>query len=146
MRLYVESLLPCGADLAWDKVQNSELLQEVAAPLVSIRPLPGEEFPERWCMGPPLQVRSFLLGWLPLGTRKLRFERIDPQARSARVAGQDIVADYMVVALGAELAPETIPGLAASASFSTTDLSMSTSPLFCFFFGYAAGFELTNQS
>lgn len=29
-----------------------------------------------------------------------------------RVAGQEIAADYMVVALGAELAPETIPGLA----------------------------------
>ncbi len=49
-------------------------------------------------------------------------ERIDPQARSARVAGRDIVADYMVVALGAELAPETIPGLAeAGHNFYTLD-------------------------
>ena len=39
-------------------------------------------------------------------------ERIDPQARSARVAGRDIATDYMVIALGAELAPEAIPGLA----------------------------------
>jgi len=39
-------------------------------------------------------------------------ERIDPQARTARVAGRDIAADYMVVALGAELAPELVPGLA----------------------------------
>jgi sulfide:quinone oxidoreductase len=36
-------------------------------------------------------------------------ERIDPQARSVRVAGKDIVADYMVVALGAEL-PGIGPG------------------------------------
>ena len=49
-------------------------------------------------------------------------ERIDPQTRSARVAGQDISADYMVVALGAELAPETIPGLAeAGHNFYTLD-------------------------
>lgn len=41
-------------------------------------------------------------------------ERIDPQARSVRVNGRDIAADYLVVALGAELAPETIPGLAAA--------------------------------
>lgn len=41
-------------------------------------------------------------------------ERIDPRTRSARVAGQDIAADYMVIALGAELAPETIPGLGES--------------------------------
>ena len=39
-------------------------------------------------------------------------EQIDPQTRSVRVAGQQITADYMVIALGAELAPETIPGLA----------------------------------
>ncbi|MBI2718421.1 MAG: NAD(P)/FAD-dependent oxidoreductase [Rhizobiales bacterium] len=41
-------------------------------------------------------------------------ERIEPNTRSARVAGQDISADYLVVALGAELAPEAIPGLAES--------------------------------
>ncbi len=41
-------------------------------------------------------------------------ERIDPQTRSVRAAGQDISADYLVVALGAELAPEAVPGLAQS--------------------------------
>jgi sulfide:quinone oxidoreductase len=39
-------------------------------------------------------------------------ERIDPRNRGARVAGRDIAADYLVIALGAELAPHTIPGLA----------------------------------
>jgi sulfide:quinone oxidoreductase len=39
-------------------------------------------------------------------------ERIDPRNRSVRVAGRDIAADYLVIALGAELAPRTIPGLA----------------------------------
>ena len=38
-------------------------------------------------------------------------ERIDPEARSATVGGRTIGADYMLVALGAELAPELIPGL-----------------------------------
>jgi sulfide:quinone oxidoreductase len=38
-------------------------------------------------------------------------EHIDPQNRSVQVAGKNIAADYMVVALGAELAPATIPGL-----------------------------------
>jgi sulfide:quinone oxidoreductase len=38
-------------------------------------------------------------------------ERIDPQNRSVQVAGTTIAADYLVVALGAELAPATIPGL-----------------------------------
>ena len=49
-------------------------------------------------------------------------ERIDLQARSVRVAGTDIAADYTVVALGAELAPETIPGLTeAGRNFYTLD-------------------------
>jgi sulfide:quinone oxidoreductase len=38
-------------------------------------------------------------------------EGIDPGNRSARVNGREIKADYLIVALGAELAPETIPGL-----------------------------------
>ena len=38
-------------------------------------------------------------------------EKIDPEARSETVGGKAIAADYLVVSLGAELAPETIPGL-----------------------------------
>ena len=39
-------------------------------------------------------------------------ERIDPARRTVTVAGKEWVADYLVIALGAELAPEAIPGLA----------------------------------
>lgn len=39
-------------------------------------------------------------------------EAIDPRARTVTVAGETIGGDHLVVALGAELAPETIPGLA----------------------------------
>ncbi len=38
-------------------------------------------------------------------------ERIEPEARRVRVVGRDLDADYIVVSLGAALAPETIPGL-----------------------------------
>lgn len=38
-------------------------------------------------------------------------ERIDPRERSAVVNGRTIAADHLVIALGAELTPETIPGL-----------------------------------
>jgi sulfide:quinone oxidoreductase len=38
-------------------------------------------------------------------------EKIDAEARRVTVAGDAIDADYLVVSLGAELAPETIPGL-----------------------------------
>lgn len=39
-------------------------------------------------------------------------EHIDPAGRQVRVNGTDLVGDYMIIALGAELAPETVPGLA----------------------------------
>ena len=39
-------------------------------------------------------------------------ERLDPSAKSIHVDGRELRGDYLVVALGAELAPETIPGLA----------------------------------
>jgi sulfide:quinone oxidoreductase len=37
--------------------------------------------------------------------------QIDPETRAVTVAGEMLVADYLIVTLGAELAPETIPGL-----------------------------------
>lgn len=39
-------------------------------------------------------------------------ERIDPTRRTAVVGGHEIQADHVIVALGAEFAPEAIPGLA----------------------------------
>jgi sulfide:quinone oxidoreductase len=39
-------------------------------------------------------------------------EKIDPQRKAVAVSGEELVADYVIVSLGAELAPETIPGLA----------------------------------
>lgn len=38
-------------------------------------------------------------------------ETIDPETRRVTVAGETIDADYLIVTLGAELAPETVPGL-----------------------------------
>jgi sulfide:quinone oxidoreductase len=48
-----------------------------------------------------------------IGVRVMRgsITKIDPQERAAEVGGQRIEADALVVALGAELAPETVPGL-----------------------------------
>lgn len=38
-------------------------------------------------------------------------QKIDPIRKAVTVAGEDILADHLIVSLGAELAPETIPGL-----------------------------------
>jgi sulfide:quinone oxidoreductase len=39
-------------------------------------------------------------------------EKIYPQRKAVTVSAEDLVADYVTVSLGAEPAPETIPGLA----------------------------------
>jgi sulfide:quinone oxidoreductase len=39
-------------------------------------------------------------------------ERIDPEKREAVVGGKTLTGDYLVICLGAELAPELVPGLA----------------------------------
>jgi sulfide:quinone oxidoreductase len=39
-------------------------------------------------------------------------EKIDPEARRVTLGGEELAADYLIVSLGAELAPEAIPGLA----------------------------------
>ncbi|OZA30096.1 MAG: pyridine nucleotide-disulfide oxidoreductase [Hydrogenophilales bacterium 17-61-9] len=41
-----------------------------------------------------------------------RVERIDPLRRAVSVDGKVLIADYLVIALGAELAPDAVPGLA----------------------------------
>ncbi len=52
--------------------------------------------------------------------RRGEVEAIDPATRRVTVGGEVLQADYLVVALGAELAPETVPGLAdAGHSFYT---------------------------
>lgn len=89
MRVLVESDLPCDADRAWAAVQTSALLLEVVRPLVDVRPLPGEPWPERWPVGQTLRCRSYLFGVVPLGTRTLIFESVDHAAREIRTREHD---------------------------------------------------------
>ena len=81
MRVFVESLLPCSADLAWAAVQTSALHAEVSAPLVAFRPVAGETLPERWRAGQSVRCRVYLFGLIPVGTQVILLERIDPAAR-----------------------------------------------------------------
>jgi hypothetical protein len=89
MIVLVESVLPCRPELAWDEVVMSRLLVEVAAPLIAIRPAANEELPDRWPTGTTIPVRSHLFGFIPLGTRALRFERIDPIAHEIQTRESD---------------------------------------------------------
>lgn len=70
-----------------------------------------------WLMVGQREARSIqrpLLGLERHGieVRHGEIERIDPVARQVTVAGEVLTADHLLVTLGAELAPELVPGLA----------------------------------
>ena len=52
-----------------------------------------------------------LLGKKGIEVIKGQIDAIDPSRKAVRVGGTELVADYLVVSLGARLAPEQIPGL-----------------------------------
>jgi hypothetical protein len=87
--VYVESVLRCPAEKVWDEVQRPTLLLEVARPLVRIVPADGPQFPERWPEGATVRCRSYLFGVIPLGTRTILLERIDPAAREIQSRESD---------------------------------------------------------
>lgn len=72
----------------------------------------------------PHQIRRPLAGLLRRGVELVQAEvhGIDPVRRKVRTGGAEIGYDHLIVALGADLAPETISGLAEAAeTFYTLD-------------------------
>jgi hypothetical protein len=90
MRAYVQSTLPCNADEAWGRVQTLSLLREVCWPLITLRPAAGETtLPDQWQAGATVAMRTRMFGLIPLGTRILHWERIDPAAREMQTREHD---------------------------------------------------------
>lgn len=89
MRVHVESVLPCAAELAWAEVQKSDLLLEVAAPLIALRPVDAPAFPAVWPAGGTVACQMFLLGFIPLGRHQVHFESIDPAERTIQTRESD---------------------------------------------------------
>jgi hypothetical protein len=88
MLVVVESLLPCEADDAWAEVLTSRLFREVTAPIVAIEGV-GQPLPKSWSAGETIWCNSYLFGVIPIGTRKLEFERIDHAAREIQSRESD---------------------------------------------------------
>jgi hypothetical protein len=81
MRFRFESVLAVPADEVWAMVQRTELLREVAGPLLQFRPAASGSLPRCWPVGDPLRLRMYLLGVVPLGSHEIVIERIDDRAR-----------------------------------------------------------------
>src|SRR5262249_60339150 len=89
MNVHVESVFDCPPDRAWDEVQQTALLLEVCGPLVTFRAVEPAALPPRWEEGMTVRCRSYLFGVVPLGTRTVRIERIDQEARAIQTREQD---------------------------------------------------------
>jgi ligand-binding SRPBCC domain-containing protein len=81
MRFRLESILVASAEEVWARVQRTELLREVAGPILVFRPDSPGSLPRYWPVGSPLRLRMYLFGILPLGTHEIIVERIDDRAR-----------------------------------------------------------------
>jgi hypothetical protein len=81
MRFRFESVLDAPADEVWAMVQRTELLREVAGPLLQFRSASAGGLPRSWPVGAPLHLRMYLFGLIPLGPHEIVVERIDDRAR-----------------------------------------------------------------
>ena len=81
MRVYVDTVLDCSPEKVWQEVQRSALLLEVVRPMAIVAPVDAPQFPERWIEGDTVRCRSHLFGFIPVGERTIRMERVDSTAR-----------------------------------------------------------------
>jgi hypothetical protein len=89
MKVDVSTVLNCPADKAWDEVQKSSLLLHVIRPMAGIVPADRSGFPERWSEGLTVRCKTFIFGFIPIGTRVLHFERIDQDSREIHTREHD---------------------------------------------------------
>lgn len=81
MRAYVETVLSCPAEKAWEELQRPALHREIIRPLFQFVPADGQQFPERWQEGATMHFKGYLFGIILLGTHTIFLERIDPVAK-----------------------------------------------------------------
>jgi len=89
VRVELETILDCSADVAWREVQTSRLLSDVCFPIVMFGRVDGQGLPDQWPAGESIHCRSYLFGMIPLGKRRIQFERIDHEAREIQSRESD---------------------------------------------------------
>lgn len=76
-KLTVTSEMSINIEMAWEKLQKSELLEFVCTPKVKFIPI-GGHFPNSWKEFESVSTKMLIFGFLPFGgTHTLYFEKID---------------------------------------------------------------------
>jgi hypothetical protein len=90
VRVFVQSIFPCEAGLAWNEVQTTRLLAEICSPLIRLAPVAGgAALPERWADLRGVRLRTYMFGVIPLGTRTLGSEKIDSEGLEIQTREHD---------------------------------------------------------
>ncbi len=89
MKVFVQSELPCSPARAWDEVQTSDVLREIAWPLIQLRAGGPDGIPDRWEEGSTVMLRPYLFGLIPVGVRALTWERIDERTGEMQTREDD---------------------------------------------------------
>lgn len=76
MKVLVKSKLNSSAAIVWDLTERSSTLVKIAWPMVRFVPA-NDPFPEKWIEGAAIYLRSYIFGLIPVGTRRIFFEKID---------------------------------------------------------------------
>jgi hypothetical protein len=78
-RIFVSTILDCPPEKAWAEVQKPTLLRYVIYPMARVVSVDPEGFPARWAAQTTYRCKCFIFGWVPLGIRILRIERVDEE-------------------------------------------------------------------
>src|SRR5207247_2095722 len=89
MIVRVESIFDAPPDKIWKNLLRPTSLVKVAAPMVKILPMPGEDFPEIWQAKQTYRCRSFLYGFVPAGVRTIYLENVDNSTREIQSREHD---------------------------------------------------------
>ncbi len=76
-KLTVASEMSINSDIAWEKLQKSELLEFVCKPKVKFKPI-GGHFPNSWKELETVSTKMLIFGFFPFGgIHTIYFEKID---------------------------------------------------------------------
>ena len=77
MRVLLKLTLDCPPDAAWLAIRNPQVLKQVSAPFVGIRPVEPQRLPDAWTAG-DYRVAVSAFGILPLGEQVIGLSFPEP--------------------------------------------------------------------
>lgn len=90
MKLLIQTYLSCSPESAWQEVKKPSLLNYVAYPVITFKPVSPALFLAEWPEGESVQLKTYLLGCIPFGgVRTIYFESIRDTQMQLQTREQD---------------------------------------------------------